>query len=257
MQLPRRLLLISLATLLVTIMVLSPLANKVYSAQHGVSQQITAVESLSSQSTYREGSQSGLDRERFADIRKVLSMVETGRTALHLIDKFDIGIGFDRGEGTRFYPYRNEIIIDSKYGQFSAAIYLIHEITHARYFHEGLAADVKQTPRQAYVQMKLAEEISAMVASIEATTELWEAGVDISNLHPSLYFPYKQAYASAVRAARFDDPGLDELALQNIGRVAGHRAVTEAVTTGQVVTSITQQSYEGYWGSVWDVQRGV
>lgn len=255
MQFPRRLLMLSFASILLTIAGLSPSAKPVYSYRFPVFQQNAADENYSSQSSQSEGFISGLDEDQFEEISQVLSMIETGQTTLHLIAKYDIGVGFDRGRGSRFLPYRNEIIIDSKNGYFSAAIILIHEATHARYFHEGLAADVTVDDRQVYVEKKMQEEINAMAASIEATSELWEAGVDIANLHPSLYYPYKQAYGSTFRAAKYDYPGLDNETLRNIGRAAGQKAILEAVLDGQVVTSVTQQTYLEFWGSVWDAKR--
>lgn len=254
MRYPRRSLLVLCATILLTTAGLNPSAKMVYSAQFAFFQQEAANESHSPQF---EESKSSFDREHFEDISQVLSMIETGQTTLHLIDKYEIGVGFELGEGSRFYPYRNEIIIDSKFGHYSAAILLIHEVTHARYFHEGLAADVALNAQHVYVQRKMEEEVNAMVASIEATSELWEAGIDISNLHPSLYYPYKQAYGSAFRAAKHDYPGLGDKTLQNIGRAAGKHTVSEGVLGGQVVTSITQQTYLEYWGLVWDEKRDL
>jgi hypothetical protein len=82
--------------------------------------------------------------------------------------------------------------------------------------------------------------------------ELSESGVIVANLHHVLYYPYRQAYGAAVRAAKVDYPGSDEDTLQNIGREAGRTAVRQALLHDQVITSTTQQSYVEYWGSMWD-----
>lgn len=257
MRFSRRILIVLFAAISLTIAVLNPSVKKAYSAQITSFQQEAADVDNASQAGQIEGSVSSFDQDHFADISNVLNMVETGQKALQLIDKYQISVVFESGKGSGFYPYRNEIIIDSNFGKFSAAIVLVHEVTHARLFHEGLAASPALYDRPSYVQMRLEEETQAMVASIEATSELWEAGVDISNLHPSLYYPYKQAYGAAVRAAEYDNPGLDDEALQVIGRAAGQKAVLEAVLDGQVVTAATHQTYLEYWGSVWDLKRGL
>lgn len=192
------------------------------------------------------------ETDHLEEIGQVLRMIETGRTTLQLIERYEIGINFELGNGSRFRPSRNEIVIDSKLGRFSAALILVHEVTHARFFHEGVVADVTMHSRQTYVQQKTEEEMNAMAASIEATMELWEAGVDVVNVRPAFYYPYRQAYGSAVRAAKHDYPGLDEVTLRSIGRAAGQSTLLEALLSGEVVTSVSQETYAEYWGSVWD-----
>jgi hypothetical protein len=251
MRCKRRLLAISIASLLLTTAFLMPSFRKLYPAQSAASRREAANENRSPLSVRRE---SRLDRERFEEIRQVLNMIEKGQAALQLIDAYEVGVGFEYGEGSGFYPYRNQIVIDSRFGKFSAALKLIHEATHARYFHEGLAADIALHDRGTYVQLKMEEELDAMVTGIEATSELWEAGVDISKLRPFYYYPYKHAHGSAFRAAKHDHPELDAEALHYIGRAAGESVVLEFLYGGQVVTSLTRQTYLEYWGSVWDAK---
>ncbi len=257
MQFPRRMLVLLCIAILLTIVGLNSSAKTVYAAQFAVFQQEATNENHSPQTSQSEWSNSSIDQEKFEAISQVLSMIKTGQTTLHLIDQYKIGVGFELGEGSRFYPSQNQIIIDSKYGKFSAAILLIHEVAHAHLFHQGLAADPKGNDRQTYVERKMEEESYAIVASIEATSELWELGVDISSLLPPIYYPYKQAYGSAFRAAKHDYPGLDEETLQSIGRAAGQEVVLEAIIEGQALTSINQQTYKEYWGSVWDEKGGL
>jgi hypothetical protein len=251
----RRLLAISIATLFLTTAFLMPSFRKLYPAQSAASQREAANDNRSPLSAHLEGHESRPDQERFEEISQVLSMIAKGQSALQLIDTYEVGVGFEYGEGSGFYPHRNRIVIDSRFGKFSAALKLIHEATHARYFHEGLAADVALHDRDAYVEMKMEEELAAMVATIEATSELWEAGVDISNLRPFYYYPYKQAYGSAYRAAKHDHPELDAEVLHDIGRAAGNSVVLDVLYGGQVVSSLTQQTYLEYWGTVWDARR--
>ena len=204
------------------------------------------------QATGEDSPDSGLDQKRFEEISRILSMIEKGQSTLDLIEAYQINMRFEAGKGSRFIPPSNEIIIDSSFEPFSTALILVHEMTHARYYHEGLAADIKVLDRQAYTQMKIEEEMAAVINSTEATKELSENGVNVANLQHALYYPYRQAYGSAVRAARSDYPGLDEDTLQSIGRAAGRTIVQQAFLNGQVVTSTTQQSYTAYWGSIWD-----
>ena len=191
----------------------------------------------------------------FEEISQVLGTIETGRATLELIEQLGVDLQFEPGKGSCFYPHRNQIVIDSKFERYQAALVLIHEVTHARYFHEGLTAVVTNPDQQAYVQQKVEEEIDAMVAGVEATMELAEAGVDVVDIRPALYYPYRQAYGSAIRAAKYESPGLSETTLQDIGREAGRSAVETAVLDGTVVTSVSQQTYLEYWGTVWDGQQ--
>jgi hypothetical protein len=195
---------------------------------------------------------SGLDLARFEEISRVLSMSEKGQSALQLVEAYQIRVRFEPGNGSRFIPNRNEIVIDSRAGKFSAALTMVHEVTHARYYHKGLTADINLLNRQVYTQMKIEEEMMAVIDRIEATKQLSESGVIVANLRHVLYYPYRQAYGAAVRAAKVDYPGSDEDTLQNIGRAAGQTAVRQALLHDQVLTSTTEQSYVAYWGSIWD-----
>jgi hypothetical protein len=195
---------------------------------------------------------SGLDLARFEEISMVLSMSGKGQSTLQLVEAYQIRVRFEPGNGSRFIPNRNEIVIDSRAEKFSAALTLVHEVTHARYYHEGLTADINLLNRQEYTQMKIEEEMMAVINRIEATKQLSESGVIVANLRHVLYYPYRQAYGAAVRAAKVDYPGSDEDTLQNIGREAGRTAVRQALLHDQVITSTTQQSYVEYWGSMWD-----
>lgn len=232
-----------------------PSSKEVYPAPFSTYQHSIANAGHSIQITEFDGVGYSVDLEYLAGIDEVLSMTEAGRTTWRLIDKYEVALHFELGAGSRFYPGKNEIVIDSRLGRFSAALVLIHEVTHARYYHERLTAEATILSRQAYVQQKMEEEVDAMLTSIEATIELYEAGVEVRNIRPSLYYPYRQAYGSAFRAAKFDNHGLSDATLQRIGRTAGRSAVLGAVLDGQVLTSISGQTYTEYYGSLWDSIR--
>ncbi len=199
-----------------------------------------------------DSSDSGLVEEQFEAISKVLNTIEKGRATLQLIEAYQINMRFEAGNGSRFIPPSNEIVIDSNIEPISAVLILVHEVTHARYYHEGLAANINLLNRPVYTQMKIDEEVMAVINSIEVTMELAESGVNVAELRHALYFPYRQAHGAAVRAAKSDYSGLDDGTLHQIGRTAGRTTVEQAFLTGEVVTSTTQQSYSEYWGSIWD-----
>ncbi|MGD2048327.1 MAG: hypothetical protein PVH03_02470 [Chloroflexota bacterium] len=196
--------------------------------------------------------ESDLKPEAFERVGEVLKIIATGRETLYLIEKYDIDIHFEPDGGSRFNPNTNQIVVDSKHDLYPAALILIHEVTHARIIHEGSAADVKADSREAFVQGKVAEEMEAVVSSIEAKMEFEQNGVNTSESTYTLEIPYRQAYWTATRTAKITDPGLGEEDLQSIGRAAGRAAVLQALLNGKAVTSNTQQTYPFYWGAEWD-----
>lgn len=197
------------------------------------------------------------DQSRMDGIGAVLAMIPTGRETLSVLEYYQISVRFDTGHGSRFYKERNEVVIDSSQGDFSAALSLVHEVTHARYFHEGLTASSVDDDRHTYVQMKIEEEISAVESQVKAVSELSETGVDVSRLHHVLYYAYRQAAGQASRIARYENPGLGESNLKEIGQDAGREAISQAINSGAFVRSTDGQSYSEYWGSVWDALRGA
>jgi len=230
-----------------------PSEKEAYSAPFAVAQQEAASSGFSSESTLSSAQlNTGLDDVRFEAISEVLAMIESGRSTLSLIEAYEISVVFEAGEGSRFNPNTNQIVIDSNNKRFSAALILIHEVTHARYYHEGSVADVHLDGRQAYAHKKVEEEMVAVVSNIEAKMELAEVGVDTSDVQSALYYTYRQAYGPAIRAAKWDAPGSDEETLREYGREAGRSAVLEALLNGEALTSNTQESYRDYWGSEWD-----
>jgi hypothetical protein len=190
--------------------------------------------------------------EEFERISEALLTIATGRETLNLIEKYDIDVKFESGGGSRFNPNTNQIVVDTKHDLYPAGLILIHEVTHARFFHEGPVANAKADGRQEFVQKKVAEEMEAVVSSIEAKMEFEQAGGDVSELSCTLEIPYRRAYWTATSTAKMNDPGLDGKDLGAIGRAAGRAAVLQALLNGKAVTSNTQQTYPFYWGAEWD-----
>lgn len=191
-------------------------------------------------------------QSRLEGIGGVLATIPTGQATLALLESYHISVRFDTGHGSRFYKERNEIVMDSSQGDFSAALSLVHEATHARYFHEGLTATVEYSDREVYVQMKVEEEITAVESQVLAATELSEIGVDISKLRHVLYYQYQQAAGKASRLARYENPSSEESKIKEISQEAGREAITQVITSGEFVRSTDGQTYADYWGSVWD-----
>lgn len=213
-------------------------------------------EALTEQTTAAGRVDGTANQYRLEGIGAVLATIPTGQSTLALIERYQISVRFDVGHGSRFYKERNEVVIDLSQGNFSAALSLVHEATHGRYFHEGLTASAADD-RQTYVQMKLEEEISAVVSQVKAATELSEIGVDVSKLHHVLYYPYQQAAGKASRIARYDNPSLDEGMLKEIGQSAGRETISQAITSGEFVRSTDGQTYADYWGSLWETLNSL
>lgn len=195
---------------------------------------------------------SEFDRQRFDEISAVLNQIATGRTALSLVEKYDIGIYFEAGGGSYFNPNTNEIVLEANHEPVRAALSLVHEVTHARYLHEGSTADILADDRQTYIEKKVGEEVAGVVKSIEAKMELEAAGVDVSELWYTLEYPYRTARETAIENARANEPDSSDASLEAIGREAGRQAVFEGFMNGKTWTSVTKESYPNYYGGDWD-----
>jgi hypothetical protein len=195
---------------------------------------------------------SEFDRQRYDEISAVLNQIATGRMTLSLIDKYEVGIYFEAGGGSYFNPNTNEIVLEANHEPVRAALALVHEVTHARYLHEGSTADILSDSRQAYIEKKVGEEVAGVVRSIEAKMELEAAGVDVSELWYTLEYPYRTARETAIENARDNKPDSSDASLEAIGREAGRQAVFEGFMNGKTWTSVTKESYPDYYGGDWD-----
>jgi hypothetical protein len=199
----------------------------------------------------------GLDYGLFEELVDLLNRIDTGKSTLSLINQFNIGIQFTSEKGSRYNPNSNEIFINRSHKPVLAALILVHEVTHARFWHESSAADVSNDSREAYVVKKIQEEATAITNSIEAKMELESAGMDTNGQLTTLEMPYRQASEKAITAVSANDCGLDEESVQAIGRAAARETIFDALMTGKAVTSNTQQTYASYWGTEWDKHNDV
>jgi hypothetical protein len=193
-----------------------------------------------------------MDHDRFDEIEGLLNRIETGQATLSLINQYDIVVQFTSERGSRFNPNTNQIYINRSHDPVMAALILVHEVTHARFLHEGTAADFKMDGRETYVAKKVQEEATAAVGSIEAKMELEAAGLDTSGQKTALEIPYRQAYEMAIRGVSAGTSGDDDDLAQTNGRTAARQSIFDALMTGKAITSTTKQTYPMYWGEDWD-----
>ena len=194
------------------------------------------------------------DRARVEAIRAILETTPSGRRALALKEEYDVEVRAGRSGGGSFYDSSsNSMSIDPDESNESAALTFVHEMNHARYFHEGIGADAASQTREEYVNGMVEEEAEGTVRSIETKIELEGTDIDVSGTTFPLETEYRQAHRAAVDAARAEDPERSDADLQRIGRAAGKQRVTQGFTNGEVVTSTTpQKPYPQYYGEYWD-----
>jgi hypothetical protein len=194
------------------------------------------------------------DRERVEAIRQILQQSDSGRAALEQKEEYGVEVRAGRaGGGSFFSSSSNSITLDAGESNEEAALTFVHEMNHARYFHEGIGADVESMTREEYVNSMIEEESEGTVRSIETKIELEGTDIDVSGATFPLEGEYRQAYQTAVEAARAEDPERSDDELQRIGRNAGKQRVTQGFTNGEVVTSTSPQvPYPQYYGQIWD-----
>jgi hypothetical protein len=194
------------------------------------------------------------DRERVEAVRQILQQSDSGRRALELKDEYDVEVRAGRSGGGSYYDSSsNAMFIDPDESNESAALTFVHEMNHARYFHEGIGADAASMTREEYVNGMVEEESEGTVRSIETKIELEGTDIDVSGTTFPLETEYRQAHRAAVDAARAEDEERSDEELQRIGRDAGKRRVTQGFMNGEVVTSTTpQKPYPQYYGEIWD-----
>jgi len=188
----------------------------------------------------------------FDPIRSLLQQFPLGQTALSQMSQYNVGINWQSGGGSFYDAASNSMTMDQTMGHEEAAMVFVHEINHARYYHEGLQADMMTSTREDYVNGMVAEEAEGTVLSIEAQIEMEAAGLNSSGHTFPLQAEYQSAYDSAYATGRESQPDASEETLQQIARNAGLAAVTEGFMNGAVQTSTTGQSYADYYGSYWD-----
>ena len=188
----------------------------------------------------------------FEQIAAILNQSETGRHLLKLNELYDVNIQFEAGNGFRFRQDSNLILLDSTSDLFKAALFFSHEMHHARTYHEGNKANIKEESRSTYVNLKLQEEAEGMITSIQVKMELEQSGLQITNIILPLEDHYRRASQAAKDSARISNAPLSDEQLDDLGRKAGKQALYKAFASGEVNTSNTYESYPEYYGRDWD-----
>lgn len=188
----------------------------------------------------------------FAPIRELLTRTETGRTALAQMAQYGVGLMFVQGRGTFYSIDINTMIIDADKSPVKAALSFVHEMNHARYYHEGLRADIHKLDRDEYIRLKVAEEAHSVALSIDAKTELWKAEVNVFDFNYPLEEAYREAYLAAVEATVAQESGQDIHELIAIGQEAGMARLFEGLMQGEVLRSSTKIPYPDFFAQDWE-----
>jgi hypothetical protein len=182
--------------------------------------------------------------ESLGQIQAILNQIPTGQQALAMGEQYQVQVSFAPGKGTFYLASRNTIVMDDKDEPMRAALNFVHEVNHARFWHESLRAEIGSLSFEEYVRLRVLEEAEGVVRSIEAKMELQAAGVDVGNL----YYPLEPAYREARTAAIAREGGMPETELAQIGQAAGLAAVIQSFMDGRVLTSHTLEPYTDFYG---------
>jgi hypothetical protein len=121
--------------------------------------------------------------ESLGQIQAILNQIPTGQQALAMGEQYQVQVSFAPGKGTFYLASRNTIVMDDKDEPMRAALNFVHEVNHARFWHESLRAEIGSLSFEEYVRLRVLEEAEGVVRSIEAKMELQAAGVDVGNLY--------------------------------------------------------------------------
>jgi hypothetical protein len=192
------------------------------------------------------------DARRLEEISAILDAIPTGREALETMEGYGVAVRFEKGSGTYFHGSHNLVVVDSGKTPLDAAIALVHEMTHAGHFHEGLTADEKTLPRDEYVERRLEEEAEGETRSIEAKLELNEAGFDVSRVFPLFETWYIEAARAEAVLAKARNSRISEAELKAVTREAARRAIFNGLRHSAKVGALDGASYPAYYGGYWD-----
>jgi hypothetical protein len=189
---------------------------------------------------------------RFDQVATVLSKSVTGSELLEMQETYHVSVQFEEGHGSRFRKGSNLILLDTRHDPVKAAMYFAHEMVHAQSFNEGKSADIDSESRQAYIDLKIQEEVEGMVASFMVRMELRRIGVDVAETNFPMEDTFHQAYQAATEQAGQMDSSLRAQELEAIGQAAGAQALFDAFSSGKIRTSNTHEPYTEYFATRWD-----
>jgi hypothetical protein len=193
------------------------------------------------------------DEERWKKIEEFLKGSETGQQALKLKDKHKIQVKWQKGGGS-YYDMAGTMVLDTSRPTERVALAFVHEMNHAKYDKEGLAADqhVTTMDRASYVEAQLKEETEGTCLSIEAKIELEMKGQKVSVSYP-LEEEYREAYEKAGGSLKPPaGKGKGEAKLDAGGKAKAREAVLKGFKDGKVVGSKSNKPYPDVYGEAWD-----
>jgi hypothetical protein len=196
--------------------------------------------------------ENSLFEAHFAPIKELLTLSETGRTALAQMEQYGVGLKFLQGRGTFYSVDINTVVIDADQSPVMAALSIVHEMNHARYYHQGIRADIHGLDREEYVRLKVTEEAHSLALSIDTKTELRKAGVNVFDFNYPLEEDYREAYWVAVEAAAVQEGEKDIDELLAIGQEAGMARLFEVLMQGEVLRSSTKVPYPDFFAQDWE-----
>ena len=189
----------------------------------------------------------------FEDIRQVLASVPAGRDVLAVMDRYSVALKFLSGKGASFRDIENLVVIGSDSSTPQAALDFVHEMIHASYYHEGIAADARSLGRDAYIERMLEEEAEAAVKAIEAKIELEQVPIKT----PLAPFERKYKMASLMGwLSKSADGNLTVEEQTRIGRQAGKESISAALKDGEGVGGRSGLPYPVIYGRFWDQVNG-
>jgi len=218
-----------------------------------------AVTSMLAQTTIgmvqREVKGSDEFKKKFEEAEKVLKSSDTGKEALDVVTKYKIDVKEGAaGGGSEYSASENAMKIDSTESAVDVALTFVHEVNHAKAYHEGKWAEPTKLSRDEYIKAEINEEAEGTVKSIEAKMELEGTKIDVSKASFPLESQYRKAYKAAVDKAKAEDPKKSDADLKAIGRKAGLARVVKGFYDGEVIISTSKApvTYPVYYGNIWD-----
>ncbi|MGW8181516.1 MAG: hypothetical protein ACWGQW_22535, partial [bacterium] len=177
---------------------------------------------------------------------------KTGSDLLELQKTYHVSVQFEEGRGSRFRGSSNLILLDLRHDAVKAAMYFAHEMVHAQSFNEGKSADIESESRQAYIDLKIREEVEGMMASFLVKMELEHIGVDVAETDFPMEIIFYRAYQAAIEQAGQMDSSLSAQELEATAQAAGAQALFDAFSSDRIRTSNTHEPYTDYFAARWD-----
>lgn len=198
------------------------------------------------------GEKAEADKKRLEEIKTILNSIPNGKEALKIMEDYKVTVRFEAGQGLEYDPNSNSVLLNSYNAPTSLALTLVHEMNHARYHHQGIAANAKSLAKSKYIEKRVEEEAEGVVKSIEAKIELEGTKIDTSQISRPVEKEYREAYQVAINSAKAKNPKAAERDLQKLGREGGKKRVIEELMSGRVSAGITGVSYPDFYGRIWD-----